>query len=259
MLVVDPDTSLSMWVRVINLPPGIKQNTVPAITDSGLQQQLVYGVVAQVGSNPFAAIYYAHGSDDAASASTSAVHADGGVHSAMASPVTTAQQVGINTAIALTKKTYFVQLDPSSFPSYEGSLQIAIAEQNFTSLSQVPGLNWPESAFSDTFFKSLLQILGLYTGHSFVVCDAFGNGDSACFVPDPTTNNVLVQTGTAKNADNQPLPIITNTVAGGGGAGPEVTPSEGQVEYFLPPGYSGAGGVRCGYVNGVLSTCILVE
>lgn len=110
---------------------------------------------------------------------------------ASSAPVSASEQIGINTAIKLSEKTYFVQLDPSSFPSYSGSLDIAIAMQNWTSLSQVSDIKWPVTAFSSTVLKSLLAVMKIYTGHSFTVCDVFGNGDSACFVPDPVMNNVL--------------------------------------------------------------------
>lgn len=133
-----------------------------------------------------------------------------------------------------------------------------IAEQNFTSLSQVPGLNWPESAFSDSFFKSLLQVLGVYTGHSFLVCDVFGNGDSACFVPDPQTNNVLVQSGPAKNANGQQLPLITNQVSGGGGGGMGVTQNPPNILYSYPSS-GGGGSITCAYVNGRIQYCIEQE
>lgn len=94
------------------------------------------------------------------------------------------------------------------------------------------------------------------TGHAFVVCDIFGNGDVACFVPDPVDKNVTQQDGAAKDVDKNELADITSRVAGGSG-GAEVVRSTGKVTYW-PPGLvsGGGGGIVCGYVDGSIVSCI---
>ena len=101
-------------------------------------------------------------------------------------------------------------------------------------------------------------MLGLYTGHSFMVCDVFGNGDSVCTVPDPFDNDIYTQTGPAKNANGNQLSDIGNRVAGGGDGGLGVTQNPPNILYFLPPS-GGGGGVTCGYVDGRLSVCVKQE
>lgn len=96
--------------------------------------------------------------------------------------------------------------------------------------------------------------MGLYTGHSFIVCDVFGNGDSACFTPDPITNNVLTQNGPAKNAQGAQLNDITNRVAGGGGSGMGVKLSPPSEILYSAPSYTNVY-ISCAYVGGVLQGC----
>jgi hypothetical protein len=249
-LVVNPDSGLSKWVYLEHLPPGASRNAVPAPGETPAKA-VQPGVAVAVASNPFAAIYVASDATDRVQASGS------GIRDAMADAVSASEQLAINTAVALTKKTYFVQLDPSVFPSYEGSMDIEIANENYQALSNYPGLGWPPSGLAKADFDALLKVLGLYTGHAFTVCDVFGNGDSACFEPDPFDKDVLTQSGTAHDVKGSPLNDIANRVAGGG-SGIEVQQDPPNVEYFLPPA-GGGSGVRCGFVDGVLGGCILVE
>jgi hypothetical protein len=93
-------------------------------------------------------------------------------------------------------------------------MDISIAMQNWTSLSQVPGIKWPVTSLGTKVWTALQKLMGIYTGHSFTVCDAFGNGDTACFVPDPIMNNVLNQTGPAKNSPDSRLRSAEKIVDG---------------------------------------------
>lgn len=245
VLVVNPETGMSKWVFLIRYPPDVDPRFVNAQSS---QPTLPVGVAVPVESHPFSVIFFANESTAKAHLNTS------GTSRASVSPVSAAEQMAINTAIQVTKKTYFVQLDPATFPSYSGSLQILIANQNFAAL-QNAGIGWPVTALSSTWWKALKKILGLYTGHSFVVCDIFGNGDSACFVPNPYDKNILEQDGPAKDADGNDLRDIANRVAGGGGDGPGITRTSPPPEIlFNPPG--GGGGIVCGLVDGRISTCI---
>lgn len=249
MLVVNPDTGLSKWVFLEYRPGGVGRNIMPSTSAAKPSRFLPPGVAVPLQSDPFAAIYHA---DDPAQTS----HVTGfAVQNAWVSGVSGAQQAAINTAIKLTKKTYFVQLGPSVFPSYSGSMAIMIAHANHSALSAVPGLGWPPSGMAKAELIALLKILGLYTGHSFMVCDVFGNGDSACFVPDPFDNNILKQTGPAKDANGHEITNIWDHVAGDGGEGLGVTQNPPNVRYFLPPGHGGS--AVCGYVDGQISTCIM--
>lgn len=137
-------------------------------------------------------------------------------------------------------------------------MDIQIANQNYAALAAFPGLGWPPTGLAKGDLDALLEVLHIYTGHSFMVCDAFGNGDSACFVPDPANKDILTQTGPAKNANGQQLPDIANHVAGGGDGGLGVTQNPPHIEYFLPPSDDGAH-IVCGYVDGTLSVCIKQE
>lgn len=131
-----------------------------------------------------------------------------------------------------------------------------IAAANYAAL-QALNAGWPPSQLLGSVYKKLFKALGLYTGHSFKVCDVFANGDSACFVPDPMDRNVLVQDGPAKDKDGRVLSDITNRVPGGGGSGMIVRDAPPNLE-FGAPGSSGRQGevwLICDYVGGELISC----
>ena len=254
LLVINPDTGLSQWVSLERIPAGGHVNVVKANAAAKSQKLIQPGVATGLPEDLPPSIYFA---DNKNVYNRGIVANNTTIQNAFSSSVTASEQVGINTAIEITKKTYFVQLNPRQFPSYAGSLQISIAMANWAALQQVPGVNWPVSVFSSTVFKSMLQLMGVYSGHSFLVCDVFANGDSACFVPDPQDNNILTQSGPAKDANGNPLNDITNRVPGGGGGGMGVRinpPSH--IDYIGP---SNASIVRCGYVNGELSICLMIN
>lgn len=234
-----------------HLPPGVSIDTLPATKGEVPDGMVHTSVATPVRSNAFSAIYLAKGHQQQTMATGT------GIREASANSVSSLDQLSINTAIKLTGKTWFVQLDPTTFPSYEGVISpSSIANANFAALSQA-GIGWPVSDDSNDWFEDLLSVLKLYTGHSFEVCDVFGNGDSVCTVPDPYDNNVYTQNGPAKNAKGQQLVTIGNGVSGGGG-GMGVVQNPPNIEYFPPMGGSGSE-IECGYVNGELSVCVIKE
>ena len=247
LLIVNPGTGLSKWVYLVHLPAGVGRDALPENGSTEPAKSIRPGVATPLDSNPFAAIYVAKDHIQQAQ-----VTVFGGTEEAYATDVSAADQQVINTAIRLTEKTWFVQLNLSEFPSYEGSDTIQIANANYTALTDA-GIGWPVSQESDSWFEDLLKVLGLYTGHSLTVCDVFANGDSVCVIPDPFDNDVYTQSGPAKDAHGDRLPAIGSLVAGGGGNGMEVIQNPTNIEYFLPPSQST---VICGYLDGQLSTCI---
>lgn len=247
VLVVNPDSGLSRWVFLTHYPTGVSPRASQSRPTLSPTANVPIGQAVGVQSDPFAAIYVA---------GDTSVHINAsGTSTASARPVSSDEQMAINTARAVTEKTYFVRLDPAMFPSYESSKDWQIANVNWVALENA-GIGWPVSAVSNKWFKGLLDLLGVYTGHAFVVCDIFGNGDVACLVPDPIDKNVANQSGNSTDVDEHVLPDIMNRVAGGG-SGAEVSRSTKHVTYW-PPGWGGGGGgsVVCGYVNGRISTCI---
>lgn len=247
VLVVNPETALSSWVMVTNTPPG----QVPLSVS--FPKPVQSGVAIGLDSAPFSNIYVA--GDKQVS-----VNNTPGSQSARSWPLTSTQQAGVKAVVQLTDKTFVVQLDPTEFPSYEGSLPIEIAYANFAALqAAVPG--WPVTSFSNRVYTSLKKLLGEYYGHAFKTCDVFGNGDSVCTVPDPFDRNVYVQAGPGKNATPNDLPDIGDRVAGGGGDGMVVkhdVPPGGVNLAFGAPGSTGAAGEKwliCGFVGGKLVSC----
>ena len=250
-LVSNPDTGLSQYVTLQRIAPGGHVNAVSANTDSVVGKKVSIGSATPMTSDFPSSIYFAEedGKQDRVISQTGLP-----IQNANSAPVSAAEQVDINTAVQISKQTFFVQLDPVTFPSYAGSMDISIAMQNWTALSQAPGIKWPVTALGSSVWTALQKLMGVYTGHSFTVCDAFGNGDSACFVPDPVMNNVLTQTGPAKNAQGVPLANLANRVPGDTGAGMGVAiQPPAIIQYTDPPSQSY---IRCGYVNGQLSTCV---
>lgn len=247
VLVVNPASGQSQWVRLTHYPPGTSIRAVPATTAS--ESAIEPGTAVPIKSDPFAAIYIA---------GDPLPHVDStGILRAMSSGVSISQQATINTAIKLTKKTWFVQLNPSEFPSYEGSMTTLIANANWAALQQA-GIGWPVSAESNNWLKDLTNLLGVYTGHSFMVCDVFANGDSVCVVPDPFNQNTYTQTGPAKDANGHALADIGNRVAGGGGEGPALrrVSSPPEIIYGAPGSEGDWPGFECAYVDGELQYCI---
>lgn len=248
VLVVNPDSAASKWVLVTNTPRG----QVPLSVGSGIPVR--EGIAVPLDSRPFAKVYIDASGDDQAT-----THGASGGTTAQSWGVSGAEQREINTAIALTKKTFVVRLDPGTFPSYAGSQNEFIANANFSAL-EAAVTGWPPSLLLGSAFGKLLKALGLYTGHSFQVCDLFGNGDSACFEPDPVDRNILVQNGPAKDAEGHTLPDITNRVAGGGGGGMVVRNNPPGVQFGAPGSTGSTGEVWefCSYVGGKLIGCYRV-
>lgn len=247
VLVVNPENGQSQWVRLEHYPPGISAFAVPSNVDSA--PAVMVGRAVPITPDPFRAIYIA---------GASTPHIDGaGISSARSLPVTSALQAAIDTAIAVASKVYFMRLDAKSFPSYERSETINIAEMNNTALTNA-GIGWPIAAEFKLEITGLLKALKLLKGHSILVCDIFPNGDSVCVVPDPFNRDVFTQTGPAKDKNGNVLPDIGNRVPGGGGSGPSITQiaSPPSIFYGAP---SGGGGFNCFFVNGVLNYCLRKE
>ena len=253
VLSVNPDTGTSQWVLVTNTPPGqvpLSAGHTPFSFNSA--SPVPVGVAVPLNADPFSRIYVA----DRQSATTMGAP---GRTTAQSWGVSAAEQGEINTVIQLTKKTFVVRLDPGKFPSYAGSQNEFIANANFAALqAAVPG--WPPALLLGSVFGKLLKTLGLYTGHSFQVCDLFGNGDSACFEPNPIDRNILVQNGPAKDAEGRTLEDITNRVAGGGGGGMVIRDNPPGIQFGAPGSTGGAGETWefCSYVGGKLISCYRV-
>lgn len=248
ILVVNPNTGLSKWVFLVYLPAGVGKNSVPASVSANANlaptKMVQSGVATPDGSNSYTAIYIASNHMQQPLTTGPATH------DAVVSDVSSADQAAIDTAIKLTGKTWLVELNTGSFPSYLASDPLEIAMANYTALTQA-NVGWPVSEESDTWFEDLLKVLGLYTGHSLEVCDVFHNGDSVCADPDPFDNTLYRQVGPAKDANGNPLPAIGSLASGGAGV-INVYQNPPYIDYT----FGGGGSARCAYVNGNLQYCL---
>lgn len=242
-LVVNPDSGLSKWVTVTNTPAGQEPLDVPS-------SRMQYGVAVPIQSNPFANVYVA---------GDNRVEVDngGGGTSTQVAPLTTLQQLGVNTVIQVTKNKYVVTLDPSKFPSYEGTAAgtAKLANADYQALVSATDGHWPVSVFTEDLLDDLKKALHIYTGDedSPKVCNIFANGDAVCLTPVPNESNVCHQDGSAVDQSSASLPDICNRAAGGG-SGMSVSPgtTPGEFEYM---GSASIVWVDCYWSNGSFEGC----
>lgn len=261
ILVVNPDTNVSRNVYVTNTPfpviPGPLLTAAPTESNQQLARPKRHefvpnGTAVALSSEPD--IYYADGSDPVFSANQAAVLFEGTTTSASSLPVSAVERAEIGAAIQFTKNTYVVRLPESIFPSYMGSLQEQVAKFNWAALHDAnPG--WPVTQFSKTVYKSLLNVLGFYSGNSFKVCAVFVNGDSACFVPDPVSDNVPgLISDSAKDINGNGYPDLSSGGPSGGG-GMVVINSPPNRLFGAPGAGSGDKWMVCTVVGGKLESC----
>lgn len=262
ILVVNPDTNVSRNVYVTNTPFPVIPGPLLTVAPTGSDQQLarwkshepvLSGTVVALSSEPD--IYYVDGSESVFS-TNGAVMTLGDTTSASSLPVSATERVQIGAAIQLTKSTYVIRLPELSFPTYYGSLPIAVAHFNWSALQSAnPG--WPITQFNKTVINKLMAILGVYSGNSFKVCAVFTNGDSACYVPDPVDHNVPNQiSGSAKDINGNTLSDTSSSPSGQGGGGGMVVINSPPNRFFGAPGAgSGDKWLVCTFVGGKLESC----